>query len=143
MGNKLSNEERNRRETIKHNEILYQIQTINKNSLIENSLIETNYVKCSQLQRGGQQFIKNDYIAILLKLTNDNSTNGLIKYSTYSVNDLRSEIRIRIYGIFEKDEVFKSKGTSEKQINVSEYVKPKNNKLIHMSVKQNGGALIK
>lgn len=51
----------------------------------------------SQLDRQGQEFNKNDLIAILAKLMDIRDANGLRDLSMYSIVDLRTAIRVSVY----------------------------------------------
>lgn len=105
MGNRVSSQERTRRERAKRDlfdERIERVQT-NQRERKQNQLVPYNpvaeiigHTKIAQLERRGNALTKADLVALLLKLEKRDERD-VMYYQSLSCNDLRAAIRLMVY----------------------------------------------
>lgn len=113
MGNRVSSQERHKREVLKKAAFDKRIGQV-QNSLQQNNNNDKQVIlagdftsqligsaKVTQLERGGAIFTKADLIAILIKLEKKDEK-AAIEYRCLTCDDLRSAIRLLIYTVEEQ-----------------------------------------
>lgn len=93
MGNKLTSEQKRKRDTTRHAAVTSATTAIRQCNPRDRTLVQD--ITLTQMERGGQPFTKADWIALLYHLSD--RTADTARLALMTVDDLRLAVRLRLY----------------------------------------------